>query len=135
LTYTIPLSERDTIVELKAAIRHSNDEAQKTRIRAIISIKEGLTRTKTAQIFNITRTTLRYWVTAYNGKGVAALLMSSGGRPKGNHRWNANIFDEIGCRSTERRSMLVSTTHARVDNKELSARHSREYCLVSSQTT
>lgn len=95
MTHIITLSARDTIAELKQAIRHSNDEAQKTRIRAIISIKEGRTRTKTAQIFNVTRTTLRGWVTVYNEKGIDALKMSKGGRPKGNHRWDASIFDTL----------------------------------------
>jgi len=95
MTHTIKLSTRDTIAELRKAIKESNDEAQKTRIRAIINLRKGTTRTKTSEAFSVTRTTLRKWIVAYNKGGVDALKFSKGGRSGGNPIWNPTIFDDL----------------------------------------
>ncbi len=91
----IKLSARDTIAQLRQAIKNSNDEAQKTRIRAIINTKTGMSRTKVTNDFVISHPTLRYWIREYNRSGVKALKMSKGGRPEGNPVWDSSIFDKL----------------------------------------
>jgi transposase len=86
---------QDSIADLRRAIRESDDEKQKTRLRAIISIKEGSTRTETARTFVVSRTSVISWIAAYNEGGVAALKMSKGGRPEGNPVWDTAIFDDL----------------------------------------
>ncbi len=92
---TIELSARDTIAELREAIRNSNDEAQKTRIRAIISIKSGISRSQTVRDLVINKNSILAWVRAYNEGGTTALHMSKGGRSEGNPTWDPVIFEEL----------------------------------------
>lgn len=89
------LHAHDTVAELRQALKESHDEAQKNRIRAIIHIKEGATHTDTAQKFVVNRSSIIYWVAAYNEHGVAGLKMSKGGRPEGNPTWDTSIFDDL----------------------------------------
>lgn len=91
----ITLNTKHSISALTQAIKQSSDEKQKTRLRAIINIKNGDTYTKTASIFAVTRTTLRYWVAEYNQGGIKALSMNKGGRLNGNPKWDTNIFDKL----------------------------------------
>ena len=88
----IILSARDSVAKLRQAVARSGQEEQKTRIRAIINIKEGGTHTEVAKRFVISRTTLISWIVAYNQGGVASLKMSKGGRPEGNPKWEASHF-------------------------------------------
>jgi transposase len=91
----ISVSRHDTIAKLKEAIKESRDEEQKTRIRAIISIKKGKTKASIAQDLVVNRKTVRYWVSEYNRGGTKALVMSKGGRPNGNPVWDTPLFDEL----------------------------------------
>jgi transposase len=91
----IPISRPESIADLRSAIKQSSDEAQKTRIRAIIKIKSGVTRTEVAQEYVVERGTIIDWITAYNTGGPDALLFSKGGRPEGNPVWNTSIFDAL----------------------------------------
>lgn len=86
---------RDSAAALRKAVASSDDEAQKTRIRTILHIKEGATHTAAARRFVVSRTSVISWISAYNKGGVAALLMSKGGRPEGNPRWDRTIFDAL----------------------------------------
>jgi len=92
---TIPLRAHCSVHDLKRALKASVDADQKTRIRAIITIKEGATKTATAKRFVVSRTSVISWVAAYNQGGVDALVMSKGGRPEGNPVWDASIFEEL----------------------------------------
>ncbi len=89
------LRAHDSVGALKRALKESADADQRTRIRAIISIKEGATKTATAKRFVVSRTSVVSWVAAYNDGGADALLMSKGGRPEGNPKWDPDIFDEL----------------------------------------
>ena len=91
----IKLENNHSIEELKNAIKKSNDEEQKTRLRVIIKTKEGLTRTDIAKDFTIDRTAIISWIKKYNKKGINGLIMSKGGRPKGNHKWEEEIFKDL----------------------------------------
>lgn len=91
----IQLQNKHTIKQLEDALKASRDEAQKTRIRAIIKLKQGDTRTKVAKDFVINKNSLLYWIKAYNENGVEGLIFSKGGRPKGNLVWDQKIFDDL----------------------------------------
>ena len=49
-SHTIALLPGDSIAQLRLALRSSDDEAQKTHLRAIIGIKEGSSHRSTARI-------------------------------------------------------------------------------------
>ena len=91
----IKLKNKHSIAELKTAIKKSNDEGQRTRLRAIIKLKKDDTRTSVAKELVIDRKTLLSWVKKYNKGGINALLVSKGGRPKGNLKWNEDIFKKL----------------------------------------
>ena len=91
----IKLKNKHTIAELKTAIKKSNDEGQKTRIRAIIKLKKDVTRTSVAKELVINRKSLLFWIKKYNKGGIKALLVSTGGRPKGNLKWDEEIFKKL----------------------------------------
>jgi transposase len=93
---TIQLRAQCSVSELKRALKESVDADQKTRIRAIINIKEGATKTATAKRFVVSRTSVISWVAAYNEGGIDALAMSKGGRPEGNPVWDASVFNDLG---------------------------------------
>jgi hypothetical protein len=54
----IKVENKHTIKELKQRIKETNDEAQKTRIRAIISLKKGKTNQEVMEDFVIVKSTL-----------------------------------------------------------------------------
>lgn len=91
----LSLSTRDSVAQLRHAVASSGDEAQKTRIRAIIRLREKATRAAVARDFVVDRDTVTNWIAAYNKGGVPALKMSKGGRPEGNPTWDTAIFDAL----------------------------------------
>lgn len=91
----IKLKNKHSIAELKTAIKKSKDEAQKTRLRAIIKLKKDGTRTSLAEELITDRKTLLSWIKKYNEGGIKALLVSKGGRPKGNLKWDKTIFKKL----------------------------------------
>lgn len=91
----IQLKNRHTIAQLEDAIKKTTDEAQKTRLRAIIKVKEGHTKTSVANYFVIGRLAVISWIKVYNEKGIDGLHMSKGGRPEGNPVWDPRIFSEL----------------------------------------
>lgn len=91
----LSLSTRDSVAQLRSAVLSSSDEAQKTRIRAIIRLREKATRTVVARDFVVDRDTVTNWIAAYNSGGIPALAMSKGGRPEGNPTWDTAIFDAL----------------------------------------
>jgi transposase len=93
--HTINVVEINTTASLKQAIKDSRDAGQKTRLRAIIQLKQGATRASIAQEFVVDRSTIRYWIEQYNSDGVSALIFAKGGRPQGNPKWNTDIFTQL----------------------------------------
>lgn len=91
----VPIQRTEHIATLRRVIKQSNDSEQKTRIRAIISIKEGTPRKTVAAECVISPTTLISWVVAYNNGGTDALRMSKGGRPEGNPKWDTSLFESL----------------------------------------
>lgn len=89
------LSRLETVTSLRHSLTRAKDERHKTRIRAIINIKEGATNIETARRFVVDPDTIRSWITTYNKGGTDALDLSRGGRPEGNPKWNQAIFEEL----------------------------------------
>ncbi|MBP9760607.1 MAG: helix-turn-helix domain-containing protein, partial [Candidatus Pacebacteria bacterium] len=95
MTNHSPLRLQHTEDELRQALARTKDERHKTRIRAIIHIAKGATHRQVTEHFMVNKNTVTGWVSAYNEGGISALDMSKGGRPKGNHKWDQSIFDEL----------------------------------------
>jgi transposase len=91
----IKLKNKHSIAELKTAIKKSTNEGQKTRLRAIINLKKDGTRTSVAKELVVDRKTLLSWIKKYNKGSIKALLVSKGGRPKGNLKWDEGIFKRL----------------------------------------
>ncbi|MEK7498685.1 MAG: helix-turn-helix domain-containing protein, partial [Patescibacteria group bacterium] len=91
----ILIKDRENVSALRQAIKRSQDEAQKTRIRALLALKEGKTRTAVAKQLVVSRTSLISWIVLYNKGGVEALKLGSGGRPEGNPKWDALVFEKL----------------------------------------
>ena len=89
------LSRQETVTQLRHSLARARDERHKTRIRAIINIKEGATNMETARRFVVESDSIRSWIKAYNEGGTDALDLSKGGRPKGNHKWDQSVFDDL----------------------------------------
>lgn len=89
---TIHVEGSATILSLKQSLKKTADAAHKTRIRAIVKIYEGKTKTAVAAELIISRTMLIEWVKRYNQGGVKALSLSKGGRPEGNPKWDKEPF-------------------------------------------
>jgi transposase len=90
-----PLTRRESVASLRQKLAQSDDAEQKTRIRAIINIKEGSRRVEIVKRFVISHQALRRWVQAYNEGGVRALKFNKGGRPEGRPVWDTSIFDDL----------------------------------------
>ena len=91
----IVLEDTHSVQELIGMLKKVTDEAQKTRLRVLILVKQGKTKTYIAKEFGIERGTIIDWIKAYNLKGLDGLQSNLGGRPEGNPKWDATIFDEL----------------------------------------
>ncbi len=89
------LSRQDTVIQLRTALARAKDEQHKTRIRAIINIKEGATNAEAARRFVVESDSIRSWIQVYNKGGTDALNLSKGGRPKGNQKWDQTLFEDL----------------------------------------
>jgi transposase len=95
MAHIIKLKTRHTIQELRQILKTVKDETQKTRIRAIIGIQEGKTRTEISNDLVVERGTIIDWIHIYNQKGIDGLAVNKGGRKEGNPKWDAAIFNEL----------------------------------------
>ena len=62
----LSLMTHDSVSTLRCAVAASADEAQKTRLRGIIRIKEGASRASVARDFVVDSDTVTNWIKAYN---------------------------------------------------------------------
>ena len=90
------INNHDTVGQLTAKIKNSKDEGQKTKLRAILRLKEGSTGAVVAKNFLVSERSVRIWVTYYNARGSDALKTDLGGRPHGNPKWDVSIFEDLG---------------------------------------
>ena len=89
------LLEHDDVLWLCEAVRHTKEESHKTRLRAILQIKNGATKTAVAEAFGVNRLTVLRWIVAYNAGGISGLKHRKSGRPEGNPKWDTTIFDAL----------------------------------------
>ena len=95
MAQALVLCAHDDDASLRAALKQATDHAHKTRIRAIINIKAGISRFEVAEHFAVDRDTVTNWIHAYNDGGTAALHMSKGGRPADTPVWDNDIFTDL----------------------------------------
>ena len=95
MSKSIPLVRAHSLRELKANIKRSKDEGQKTRLRVILGIKKGKLRKEVAEDLNLNIDTITDTVRRYNEKGISGLVVNKGGRREGNPKWDTNIFDDL----------------------------------------
>jgi len=92
----IILKNKDSIADLKKEIKKTKDEKYKTKLRAIIKIKEKNKKRK--EIVNelvISFESLTSWVKKYNKEGKEGLKTNKGGRPKGSTNWDDKVFKKL----------------------------------------
>lgn len=85
----------DTEARLREKLGASSDEAYKTRLKAIILAKKGKKRFEIVSQLTVDPKSVTAWLQKYNKGGANALTSNYGGRPEGNPKWNASIFDDL----------------------------------------
>jgi len=89
------LYSHDSIVSLKTKIKNTRDSATKVRIKAILLRKQGKTPQQIAESLVITDRSVTSWILRYNKDGVSGINTKPSGRPEGNPKWDASIFQEL----------------------------------------
>lgn len=85
----------DTEPQLREKLRHAHDEAYKTRLKAILLAKKGKKRYEIVDQLTVDASSVTTWLQRYNERGAAALVSNKGGRPEGNPKWDASVFDDL----------------------------------------
>ncbi len=96
MTY-ITVADRDTVEALRTEMRTVSDEAYKTRLKAILLAKQGKKRCEIVAQLTVNPGSVTRWLKRYNEKGTAGLVSNKGGRPNGNPKWDALIFDDLAA--------------------------------------
>ena len=89
------LAPTHTLDELLKAKNKSSDLGQKLRLRAIINIKKGKLIKEVSEELLVDRKSISIWQNIYNEKGIEGLKTNKGGRPEGNPKWDASIFNDL----------------------------------------
>jgi transposase len=96
MSNNILVHNHNTISELEKFLKKKGiEEKQKTRIRAIVSIKQGALKQEVAKRLVVHVDTLTDWVKRYNEKGITGLETNKGGRKEGNPKWDTEVFTEL----------------------------------------
>lgn len=91
----LTLVRHDTEEALREKIRHASDEAYKTRLKAIILAIRGKKRYEISEQLTVDPKSVTTWVHRYNECGMGALVSRAGGRPEGNPKWDASLFEAL----------------------------------------
>lgn len=91
----IVLKLHDSIPSMEQAIKKSRDVAFKTRLKAILLRMQGKTPQEIAESLVVTDRSITGWIIRYNKEGVAGLITKPPGRPKGNPKWDGDIFHDL----------------------------------------
>lgn len=91
----IKLKNKYTLSMLKKEMRKAKDEKYKTRLKAIILIKNSRTRNETAESLVVSLKSLTEWIKKCNESGYLGLRSKKTGRPKGKEKWNSGIFEKL----------------------------------------
>lgn len=91
----IILSPHDSTDSLLVAVKKTRDLGEKNRLKAILLRKQGKTPQEIAESLVVTDRSVTGWIIRYNKEGSAGLASRQGGRPEGNPKWDAEIFDDL----------------------------------------
>ena len=93
----IILKSKDTIKELRKEIKNTKDEKYKTKLKAIIKLKEDKDKKRQviANELVISHQSLVRWINLYNEQGKKGLQTKKAGRPRGKTKWDNNIFEKL----------------------------------------
>ncbi len=92
---TLTVVAHDTATELRQKLRTAHDEAFKNRVKAILLALEGKKRYEIVAQLAVDPSRVTAWIQRYNKGGTDALIFSKGGRPEGNPKWDATLFDAL----------------------------------------
>lgn len=91
----ITVKEHDTVETLRHKLRKASDEAYKTRLKAILLAKKGKKRFEIVEQLTVDPKSVTTWLARYNIGGTALLVSNKGGRPEGNPKWDAALFEAL----------------------------------------
>ncbi len=91
----ITVQAHDTEALLREKLHNASDEAYKTRLKAILLIKKGKKRFEIVDQLTVDAKSVTTWLAKYNEHGSEALVSNKGGRPGGNPKWDAVIFEDL----------------------------------------
>jgi transposase len=91
----ITVAEHDTVDMLREKLKKESDEAYKTRLKTILLAKKGKKRFEIVEQLTVNPGSVTIWLQRYNEKGTDALLSNKGGRPKGDQKWDASLFEAL----------------------------------------
>ena len=89
------MEKHDTVEGLKKKLKQASDEAEKTRLKAIMAAKQGKKRYEIVEQLIVDAKSVTTWLGRYNNGGTNALKTNKGGRPEGNPKWDSDIFNDL----------------------------------------
>lgn len=89
------LKEHEAIERLQEKIKKAQDEAYKTRLKAILLARKGKKRYEIVEQLTVNAKSVTIWVARYNQGGTDALLTKPSGRKEGNPKWDAIFFEAL----------------------------------------
>jgi len=89
------LQTYDSEEVLCTLLKTTNESVFRTRLKAIIMRTRGVTPQDIAERLLVNDRSVRDWITLYNQGGISGLTPKSPGRPKGNPKWDTNIFTDL----------------------------------------
>ena len=95
MTNHITLNAHDSLARLKRTAKTTSDPALKVRIMSVILRKQGKTPQEIAALLVMTDRSINGWMRKYNEGGLSALATKPSGRPEGNPKWDADIFNDL----------------------------------------
>lgn len=146
----LTIQDRDTIEALREKIRNASDEAYKTRLKAMLLVKHGKKRYEIAEQLTVDAKSVTTWLARYNEGGAPALISKKGGRPEGNPKWDATIFESLAqeidrggywsiprmqewIRSHHQKDIPEQTVWYRMDQLEYSYKSARPHPMQGSK--
>jgi len=91
----LKVENHDSEEYLRKEIRNTTNGRYQLRLRVILSVKIGISSSKTRKELLISSSTYSNWIQKYNNEGKEALKQHNSGRIEGNPKWDAAIFEEL----------------------------------------
>lgn len=91
----LTIKNHETVEALRKKISTAQDEAYKTRLKAILLAKRGKKRYEIVAQLTVDAKSVTTWLARYNEGGTPSLVSHKGGRPEGNPKWDIAIFEAL----------------------------------------